>query len=56
MVFERRSSTGSELFVMLGRDFEKIFYQIVSIRMKTMSYLSRARDLNLGKNTGCFAV
>ena len=39
---------------MLGRDFEQIFYQIVFIRMKTLSYRSRARVLNPGKKYGLF--
>ena len=35
-VFERRTSTGSELFALLSRDFDQIFGQIVSIRIKTL--------------------
>ena len=35
-VFERRTSTGSELFSLLSRDFDQIFGQIVSIRIKTL--------------------
>ena len=35
-VFERRTSTGSGLFALLSRDFEQIFGQIVSIRIKTL--------------------
>ena len=35
-VFERRTSTGSGLFALLRRDFEQIFGQIVSIRIKTL--------------------
>ena len=34
-VFERRTSTGNGRFALLSRDFEQIFGQIVSIRMKT---------------------
>ena len=36
-VFKRRKSTGSELFAVLSLDFEHIFGQIVSIRVKTLS-------------------
>ena len=35
-VFERRMSTGSWLFALFGRDFEQIFGQIVSIRIKIL--------------------
>ena len=35
-VFERRTSTGKGLFALLRRDFEQIFGQIVSIRIKTL--------------------
>ena len=37
-VFERHTSTGSGLFAVLGHDFEQIFYQIVSFRVKTLSH------------------
>ena len=36
-VFERRTSTGSGLFALLSRDFEQIWGQIVSLRVKTLS-------------------
>ena len=35
-VFEQRTSTGSEMFVILSCDFEQILGQIVSIRVKTL--------------------
>ena len=35
-VFERRTSTGNGLFAHLSRDFEQIFGQIVSIRIKPL--------------------
>ena len=35
-VFERRTSTGNWLFAHLSRDFEQIFGQIVSVRIKTL--------------------
>ena len=36
-VFERRMSTGSELSALLSLDFEQIFGQIVSIRVRTLN-------------------
>ena len=36
-VFERRTSTESGLFALLSRDFEQIWGQIVSLRVKTLS-------------------
>ena len=36
-LFERRASTGSELFELLGRDFEKRLVQIVFTRVRTLS-------------------
>ena len=35
-VFKRRASTGSGRFALLSRDFDQIFGQIVSIRIKTL--------------------
>ena len=35
-IFERRTSTGSELFAILRRDLDLIFRQIVSMREKTL--------------------
>ena len=34
-VFERRASTGSGLFALMRRDFEQVFGQIVSVKVKT---------------------
>ena len=39
-VFERRTSTGNGLFAHLSRDFEQIFGQIVSIRIKTLGNIN----------------
>ena len=36
-VFERRTSTGSGLFALFSLDFEQIFEQNVSLRVKTLS-------------------
>ena len=35
-VFERRKSTGSGLFAILGRDFDQLFGQIICMRVKTL--------------------
>ena len=35
-VFKRRTSIGSGRFALLSRDFDQIFGQIVSIRIKTL--------------------
>ena len=35
-VFERRTSTGNGRFALLSRDFEQVFWQIVSIRIKPL--------------------
>ena len=35
-IFERRTSTGSELFAILHRDLDQLFRQIVSMREKTL--------------------
>ena len=37
-VFERHTSTGSGLFALLSRDFEQIFWPIVSQRLDTWNY------------------
>ena len=39
-VFERRTSTGNGLFAHFSRDFEQIFGQIVSIRIKTLGNIN----------------
>ena len=36
-VFERRKSTGSGHFVLLGSNFSQLFWQFVSVRVKTLS-------------------
>ena len=39
-VFERRTSTGNGLFAHLSRDFEQIFGQIFSTRIKTLGNIN----------------
>ena len=39
-VFERRTSNGNGRFALLSRDFEQIFGQIVSVRMKTLGNIN----------------
>ena len=50
---ERRTSTGSELFALLSRDFEQMFGQIVSIRIQTRSHtnLVASRRIKREKNS-----
>ena len=52
-VFERRTSTGSGLFALLGSVFEQILGQIVSLRVKTLSNtnLVASRHINAEKSS-----
>ena len=51
-IFERRTSTGSELFAILHRDLDQIFRQIVSMREKTLksTNLVALRHIKMGKD------
>ena len=46
-VLERRKSTGSCFFVPLSRDFEQIFGQIDSIRVKTLSNTNLVASMHI---------
>ena len=52
-VFERRTSTGNGRFALLSRDFEQIFGQIVSLRIKTLGNINTvaSRLINRGKGS-----
>ena len=52
-VFERRTSTGNGRFALLSRDFEQIFGQIVSVRIKTLGNINTvaSRLINRGKGS-----
>ena len=49
-IFERRTSTGSELFSFLGRGFAQIFGQIVSISVKTRSNTNSVMSRNIKRD------
>ena len=57
-VFERRTSTGSGLFALLRRDFDKMFGQIVSARVKTPnnSNLAASRHIKSRRLNDLLAV
>ena len=57
-VFERRTSTGSGLFALLRRDFDKMFGQIVSVRVKTPnnSNLAASRHIKSRRLNDLLAV
>ena len=46
-VFERRKSTGSGLFAILGSDFDQLFGQIICMRVKTLRNTIWYRHLRL---------
>ena len=52
-VFERRTSTGNGNFALLSRDFEQLFGQIVSLRIKTLGNINTvaSRLINRGKGS-----
>ena len=52
-VFERRTSTGNGSFALLSRDFEQLFGQIVSLRIKTLGNINTvaSRLINRGKGS-----
>ena len=49
-IFERRTSTGSELFSFLGRGFAQIFGQIVPISVKTRSNTNSVMSRNIKRD------
>ena len=51
-VFERWTSTGSRIFALLIRDFEQIFEQIVSIRVKKLSNTNLVVSRNIKREKG----
>jgi len=54
--FERRSSNGSGLFELLGRDFEQIIGRIVSIRVKTLSNTNLVASRHIKSEKGLLSV
>ena len=55
-VFERRTSTGSGHFALLSRDFEQIFGQIVSIRIKTLGNINTVASRLTKREKGSLPV
>ena len=55
-VFERRTSTGSGRFALLSRDFEQIFGQIVSIRIKTLGNINTVASRLTKREKGSLPV
>ena len=51
-VFERRTSTGNGRFALLSRDFEQIFGQIVSLRIKTLDNINTVASLLINRGKG----
>ena len=55
-VFERRTSTGNKRFALLRRDFEQIFGQIVSIRIKTLGNINTVASRHIKRAKGSLLV
>ena len=55
-VFERRTSTGSGRFALLSHDFEQIFGQIVSIRIKTLGNKNTVASRLIKREKGLLPV
>ena len=55
-VLERRTSTGSGRFALLSRDFEQIFGQIVSVRMKTLGNINKVASRLIKRGKGSLPV
>ena len=55
-VFERRTSTGNGRFALLSRDFEQIFGQIVSVRIKTLGNINTVASRLIKRGKGSLPV
>ena len=51
-----RTPTGSELFSLFGRDFEQIFEQVVSLRVKALSNSNVIGSRHIQREKGCFRL
>ena len=51
-VFERRTSTGKARFALLSRDFEQVFGQIVSVRIKTLGNINTVASRLIKRGKG----
>ena len=55
-VFERRTSTGSGVFALFGRDFEQILGHIVSLRINTLSNTNLVASNHIKRKKGSLRV
>ena len=55
-VVERRMSTGSGLFALLGRDFEQLLRQISSTSVKTLSNANLVSSRHIKREKGSLPV
>ena len=55
-VFERRTSTGNGRFALLSCDFEQIFGQIVSVRIKTLGNINTVASRLIKRGKGSLPV
>ena len=55
-VRERRTSTGNGLFALLSRDFEQVFGQIVSTRIKTLGNTNTVASRLIKREKGSLLV
>ena len=55
-VFERRTSTGNRRFALLSRDFEQIFGQIVSVRIKILGNINTVASRLIKRGKGSLPV
>ena len=55
-VFERRTSTGSEVFALFSRDFEQILGHTVSLRIKTLSNTNSIASKHIKREKGSLLV
>ena len=55
-VLERRTSTGSGRFALLSRDFQQMFGQIVSIRIKTLGNTNMVASRLIKRGKGSLPV
>ena len=56
ILIEWRTSTESKLFSLLSHDFEQIFGQIVSVRVKTLSNTDLVASRHLKREKGSLPV
>ena len=55
-VFKRPTSTGNGRFALLSRDFEQIFGQIVSVRIKTLGNINTVASRLIKRGKGSLPV